>query len=301
MGKGKKIKFIFNPKAGIIHPASYIRSIIDRFYPRNLCEYNFEHTQGRDDASKIARRAITDNYDIIVGIGGDGTIHQIASVLVGTDVPLGIVPTGSGNGLARSLGIPLLINKALKLITTGEVHEIDVGSVNGRHFFSTSGFGFDALIGKRFDESVLRGPAPYFYVGVKEFINYKKQHYDITFDDKKITVNALLIAVVNSKQYGLNAIIAPSAKIDDGLLDLCIIKSSSFLQTLTHLPKLFTGQIEKAPIVELYQGKNFLIEKETGDYYHLDGEIYASDSNRIQISVIPKSLKVIVNKTMFSS
>ncbi|MBN1155231.1 diacylglycerol kinase family lipid kinase [candidate division KSB1 bacterium] len=301
MGKGKRIKFIFNPRAGFLHPVNYILSVIGHYFPCNLCEYDFEHTQFRGHATEIASRAVAEEYDIIIGIGGDGTIHQIASVLVGTDIPLGIIPTGSGNGLARCLGIPLLINKALKLVTTGDIIPIDVGIANGKHFFVTSGFGFDAVVGKRFDDSALRGPAPYFYVGLTEFIKYKKQHYTITFNNHKINVKALLVAVVNSKQYGVNAIIAPAAKIDDGVLDLCIIKSASFLQTFLHLPKLFTGQIEKAPIVELHQGKEFLIEKNEGNYYHLDGEIYESDSNSIRVSIIPKSLNVIVNRKVSQS
>jgi len=293
MTRGKKIKFIFNPRAGFIHSTNYILDTIERLFPRNLCEYDFEKTREKGHATEIARNAVKDEVDIIVAIGGDGTIHQTASALLDTHIPLGIIPTGSGNGLARSLGIPLLINKSLKLVTMGDVRDIDVGEVNGKHFFATSGFGFDAVVGKRFDDGNLRGPAPYFYAGIKEYINYDRQNYVITCEDREVSVNALLVAVVNSKQYGVNAIIAPDARLDDGLLDLCIVKSSSFLQTIYHLPKLFTGQIGKASIVELYQGKKIKIKKESGNYYHLDGEIYKSESNEFDISVIPHGLKVI--------
>ena len=295
MAKGKKIKFILNPNAGLLHQINYIKRLIDRFFPSNLCEYDINMTEGKGHAKQITSEAVDQGCDIVVAIGGDGTINEIVSSLINTDVWLGIVPIGSGNGLARGLGIPISIRRAIKLITVGNVRIIDVGKVNENFFVTTSGFGFDAMIGKRFEESKMRGPAPYYVAGVKEFFTYKQPIFKIAFNGKKIKVKALLVAVANIRQYGNNAIIAPNALPDDGLLDLCIIRSVKFLPTILHLPKLFTGHIQKAPYVELYQGKIFEIIRENPGVYQLDGEVFEEKEKRVNISIIPKALKVIVN------
>lgn len=295
MTEGKKIKFLYNPNAGLIHPFNHIRRLIDRYFPRNLCRYDIKTTEGKGHARQIASQAVEQGYDMVVALGGDGTINEIASALINTDVWLGIVPIGSGNGLARGLGIPINIRRAVRLITTGNVRDIDVGKVNDNYFFTTAGFGLDAMIGKRFEESKMRGPAPYYIAGVREFFSYKQPEFKLNFNKTKIKVKALLVAVANVRQYGNNAIIAPNAVPDDGLLDLCIVRGVKFLPTIFHLPKLFTGKIQKAPYVELYQAKEFQIIRERPDVYQLDGEVFEEKKVQMNISIIPKALKVIVN------
>lgn len=299
MAQGKKIRFIYNPNSGLIHPITYVRRLIERYFPSNLCSYDIKTTEGIGHATTLAKEAVSEACDIVVAIGGDGTVNEIASALMNTDLHFGIIPIGSGNGLARGLGIPLLLGKAVRLITTGSVRAIDVGLANGRHFFTTSGFGFDAAIGKKFGEYKMRGPAPYYLAGVTEYFSYKQPEFKITCDNKKIKVKALVVAVVNVKQYGNSAIIAPHAIPDDGLLDLCIIRSVKLLPTVLHLPKLFTGQIEKAPNVEFYQGRNFTIVRDKSDVYQLDGEVIDEKEEKIQITIVPKGLKVIVNNAEF--
>ena len=295
MAEGKKIRFIYNPIAGLVHSINSMRRIIDRYFPVNLCEYNFTTTEGKGHATQLAKEAVEQGYDMVVAIGGDGTVNEIATPLMNKKTWFGIIPAGSGNGLARGLGIPINVRKAIKLITVGKLRTIDVGKANDKYFFTTSGFGFDAMVGKRFDEGKMRGPAPYYIAGVKEFFTYKHSEFKILFDGKKIKVKALLVAVANIRQYGNNAIIAPNAKPDDGLLDLCIVRSVKFLPTLMHLPKLFSGQIQKAPYVELYQGKEFEIIREKTDVYQLDGEVYEEEQKLIKVSIIPNALNVIVN------
>jgi len=299
MARGKKIRFIYNPNSGLIHPIAYIRRLIERYFPPNLCEYDIVLTEGIGHATELAKAAVEASCDIVVAVGGDGTVNETASALLNTKCHFGIIPIGSGNGVARGLGIPLLIRKAVRLITIGNIRKIDVGTVDNKYFFATSGFGFDAAIGKKFSEYKVRGPAPYYLAGVKEFFTYKQPEFKIKFDKKKIKVKALLVAVVNVKQYGNNAIIAPQAVPDDGLLDLCIIRSVKFIPTMLHLPKLFLGQIEKAPYVEFYQGKSFTISREKADIYQLDGEVYEGENKKMTVSVIPKALNVIVNNTQF--
>ncbi len=299
MTRGKKIRFIYNPNSGLIHPINFIRKMIDQYFPPNLCEYEIKMTEQKGHAKILAKQAVDEEFDIVVAVGGDGTVNEVASSLINTHVLFGIIPVGSGNGLARGLGIPLMVRKAVKLITVGSVRTIDVGVANDQYFFTASGFGFDAAVGKRFEESKIRGPAPYYIAGVKEFFAYKQPEFKIVFNGYKIKVKALLVAVVNVRQYGNNAIIAPHALPDDGLLDLCIIRSVKFLPTVIHLPKLFTGNIEKAPYVEHYQGTEFKIVRERADVYHCDGEIYETTDEKVNISVIPGALKVIVRNQLF--
>ncbi len=295
MGHGKKIHIIYNANAGLIHPVQLIRRLIHYHFPKNLCHVTLSLTEYRGHASDLAREAVYNDCDIVVAIGGDGTINEIASQLVHTNVWFGVIPMGSGNGFARSMRIPLNLFRAFRNITRGEVRPIDVGVANKRYFFTTAGFGLDAMIGKRFDESKIRGPGPYYIAGMKELLNFKPSNFEIYFGNQKLKRRSIIVAVANMNQYGINAIIAPRALPDDGQLDLCIVSGDNLLAAMVHLPKLFTGHIEKAPQVELYQHAEFKIIREKPEVYHLDGEVIHQKEQVIDISIIPKALNVIVN------
>lgn len=298
MGKGKLIKFIYNPRSGLIHPEHLIRKIIAYYFPSNLCDYDFSITQERLHAYEIARQSVKEGYDIVVAIGGDGTVNETASGLVNSDTVLAIVPNGSGNGLARGLGIPISIRRAAKLITTGKTRSIDVGQIGDRYFFVIAGLGLDAMIGKRFENGKFRGPAPYYIAGVREFFHYHEPEYKIKFDGQTIRIRALVVAVANTKQYGNNAIIAPYAKPDDGLLDLAIIERTNFVSTIYYLPTLFTGRIDRAPFTKIYRATKFEIFREFPAPYTLDGEVFEGQIH-LTITMLPKALKVIVNDINF--
>jgi diacylglycerol kinase (ATP) len=298
MGKGKNIKFIYNPRSGLIHPEQFIRRIITFYFPRNLCSYDFCKTEGKGHAYEIAKNAAKQGYDIVVAIGGDGTVNETASGLVNSDTALGIMPNGSGNGLARGLGIPISIRRAAKIITTGKIRSIDVGQIGTQHFFVIAGLGLDAMIGKRFEEGRIRGPAPYYIAGVREFFRYQEPTYEIKFEGQTIRTRALLVAVANTKQYGNNAIIAPNASPDDGLLDLAIIEPTSFVSAVYYLPSLFTGRIDRAPFTRIYRATKFQIYREFPAPYTLDGEVFEG-KNLISVTMLPKALQVIVNDINF--
>jgi YegS/Rv2252/BmrU family lipid kinase len=298
MGKGKKIRFIFNPRSGLIHPETLLKKFINIYFPSNLCEYDFIKTERRFHALESAHDAVKKQYDIVVAIGGDGTVNETASALVNSETALGIIPVGSGNGLARELGIPLMMRQAIKVITRGEIRFIDVGLVDNRYFFATAGMGFDAVLGKRFDDAKIRGPAPYYFYGVKEFFRYRAPRYEIKFDGKTVKKNALIVAVANSKQYGNNVIIAPSAEPDDGFLDVAVVDEVNLLSTLYYLPSLFSGKLEKTPIYEIYRSTHFDIYREFPAPYTLDGEVYDGDRH-LSYSLLPKALKVITGTKRF--
>jgi diacylglycerol kinase (ATP) len=298
MGRGKSIKFIYNPHSGLIHPEQFIRRMIAYYFPGNLCSYDFNKTEGKEHAHEIARDAAKQGYDIVVAIGGDGTVNETASGLVNSDTALGIMPNGSGNGLARGLGIPISIRRAAKIITTGQIRSIDVGQIGAQHFFVIAGLGLDAMIGKRFEEGKIRGPAPYYVAGVREFFRYHEPEYDIKFEGQTVRTRALVVAIANTKQYGNNAIIAPNARPDDGLLDLAIIEPTSFVSAVYYLPSLFTGRIDRAPFTQIYRATKFEIYREFSAPYTLDGEVFEG-KNHISVTMLPRALKVIVNDVNF--
>ncbi|UCE04604.1 MAG: diacylglycerol kinase family lipid kinase [bacterium] len=298
MGSGKHIKFIYNPRSGLIHREQLIRKVIANYFPSNLCYYDFHITQGKWHAYEIAREAVKYGYDIVVAIGGDGTVNETASGLVNSTTMLAIIPNGSGNGLARGLGIPISIRRAAKLITTGKTRSIDVGQIDNRFFFVIAGLGLDAMIGKRFEKGKLRGPAPYYIAGFKEFFRYHEPEYEIKFDGQTIRKRALVVAIANMKQYGNNAIIAPHAKPDDGFLDIAIIEPTSFVSAIYYLPTLFTGRIDRAPFIRIYRATKFEIHREFPAPYTLDGEVFEGKTH-LTITMLPKALKVIVNDIHF--
>jgi diacylglycerol kinase family enzyme len=170
--------------------------------------------------------------------------------------------------------------------------------VDNRYFFATAGMGFDAVLGKRFDDAKIRGPAPYYFYGVKEFFRYRAPRYEIKFDGKTVKKNALIVAVANSKQYGNNVIIAPSAEPDDGFLDVAVVDEVNLLSTLYYLPSLFSGKLEKTPIYEIYRSTHFDIYREFPAPYTLDGEVYDGDRH-LSYSLLPKALKVITGTKRF--
>jgi len=298
MRKGKCIKFIYNPFSGLIHPEQSIRRIITYYFPSNLCYYDFSITEAKGHANELSKEAVKKGYDIVVAIGGDGTVNEVASGLVNSDAALGIMPNGSGNGLARGLGIPISIRRSAKIITTGQNRAIDVGQVDNQFFFVYAGLGFDAMIGKRFEDGRIRGPAPYYFAGFREFFRYHEPEYEIKFDGHKIKTRALIVALANIKQYGNNAIIAPHAKPDDGLLDLAIIQPTNFVSAIYYLPTLFTGRIDQTPMTSLYRATNFEIVREFPAPISLDGEV-SEGKMHLKVTMLPKALNVIVNDIQF--
>jgi len=288
----KKIKFIINPISGIKHNRDCLKLIITNTITSDEFVYHFQQTNAPGDAFQIAKKSLDQWFDIIVAVGGDGTVNEVASALVNTKVPLGIIPIGSGNGLARGLGIPLRIKQATQTIIKGKVQQIDVGKMQGRYFFATAGAGFESVVGKRFNEGIIRGPLPYIFWGFHEFLRYKPQEVVLKFDHQIIRKKALLVAIANTMQLGNGAIIAPQAKPDDGLLDVCIIDDINILQALFNLPSLFTGLIENNPYTKFYRTSNLEIVRPQAAPIHVDGETLDGDKI-LNVSLLPNALNVI--------
>lgn len=229
-------------------------------------------TEFAGHASQLASDAVKKGYDMVIAAGGDGTVNEIASTLSNTPVTLGIIPLGSGNGLARSLGIPQDVTEAVKIIAAQHVTRCDRGMVNGLPFYCTFGVGFDAAVSEKFASMKRRGRITYVRSVFREFLNYQSQPYAISIDGNVITERAFLIAACNASQYGNNAYIAPQADLSDGLLDLIVVHDGSALSTVKVGVDLLTGYIDRNTRIDTFRISAASISRLTPGAVHLDGE-----------------------------
>ena len=255
--------------------------------------YEIIHWNAPQQIDEILKKVKTGNHDIVVAVGVDGTINKVASALVNTNKKLGIIPAGSGNGLARHLQIPLNVKVAIDVINKGKSICIDSCNLNGVFFGCTSGVGFDAYIGKLFANSTTRGFFTYFKLILTEFIRYKSQDYKLFIDGKTINTKAFLITVANASQYGNNAYIAPKADIQDGMMNVCILKPFPLFSAIGLGRKIFNKTIDNSSYVETYTAKEVMIERNNSGPVHYDGEPHEMDK-LLKYEIAPASLYVLI-------
>ncbi len=229
-------------------------------------------TGARGDATRLAGEAAAKGYHGVLACGGDGTVNETARALCGTETALGILPAGSGNGLARHLQIPVDIAMALKVIADGNVVDSDYGTVNGRPFFCTFGMGFDAAVSHRFARQSRRGILSYVKSAISEYVQYRPQTYTVSANGKLLTEKAFLIAVCNASQWGNNAYIAPEASITDGLLHITIVHSGTAIDAAVMGMDIFTGYINKNTMVHTFRAPACVIYRNGAGEAHIDGE-----------------------------
>ncbi len=287
--------FILNPISGLHKNKKNIEDIIVREFSQHATvDFQIQYTEFPGHASQLAKTAAEQNVNVVVAVGGDGTMNEVASGLVGTETALGLIPQGSGNGYARSLKIPLKVLSALHTLIYGKIKKVDVGKVNDYYFFGVAGVGFDAFIGAQFQDFGLRGPLPYFYIGFREYFKYSYEGFKLSFNGQTITTHPLLITVANTPQYGMSATIAPQAKIDDGFLELCILNRINTLKALFNLHRLFDGSIEKVKEYQHFRVQELQLEREyEKGVFHTDGEPRMGPKI-LKFKIIPQYLNVIV-------
>lgn len=285
-----KYAFVINPNAGVKNKLN-IESFIATHFPKTV-SYDIIIWKEADDISPIIEQIKNNHYQFIVACGGDGTVNMVASLLVHTKIALGILPLGSGNGLARSKGIPMDLKKALELIVIGKMEMIDSGTINGHPFFCTAGIGFDALIAHKFAESTKRGFVTYFKTSVREFMKYKPLTYSIHVDGNTIKTPAFLITVANAGQWGNDVYIAPAAKLNDGLFHVSILKPFPLITFPLFGVKLFSKKAHTFKYLESILGKKIDIEFENELPAHYDGEPLVA-LGKINIDMFPLSLHII--------
>ncbi len=230
------------------------------------------YTTCHGDAPRLAKDAVHRGVHAVLAAGGDGTVNETAAALCHSDTRLGIIPCGSGNGLARHLGIPIDIDDALAIIGRGKHLVCDYAEVNNKPFFCTFGVGFDAEVSWRFARQHRRGKLSYIRSTIAEYIRYRPQIYTIRANGSIVTDKAFLVAVCNASQYGNNAYIAPHASLTDGLLDVTIIHSGSALSTMVAGADLMTGLIDKNAIIDTFRADSIVIERAADGPAHIDGE-----------------------------
>lgn len=286
--------FVVNPIAGRIKTRASRRQTIEDFVRSHRLDARIELSRHGGHAGAIATEAVHQGAQLVVSVGGDGTLNEVAGALVNSGALYGMIPTGSGNGLGRDLGLPLDFNQALNTLLDARVREIDTGVVNGLPFFNVMGIGFDAEIGRRFNLSTRRGFLTYLRIGLGAFFTYRKQEFEIENETGEgETMSAFLTSVANSTQYGNNARIAPRACLDDGKLDLVAIRTHNAFTALPIVARLFTGSIDRASSVYSHQGRRFVIRRAQPGPIHTDGEVHDCEAV-LEISVRPKSLRVLV-------
>lgn len=287
-----KIAFIINPIAGGKNKFHFSQTI-EKDLDLSKFEYQIIQTERVNHAFDLTKIAIQEGAQIVVAVGGDGTINEIAAALVGTQTKLAIIPFGSGNGLARALKIPMNTSKALSIINQTNSDLIDVAKLNDNFFFNMSGLGFDAHISHVFSKDKKRGLLGYIKATFRELKNYKSENYQINIDGKQINERAFILSIANSSQYGNEAHIAPRAQLHDGLLDLIIVKPFPLILMPIMAFRLFTKSADRSKYLISLQGKSIQISNNKKSVIHLDGEAKLINES-INISIQPLALNVIV-------
>ncbi|TLX73520.1 diacylglycerol kinase family lipid kinase [Labilibacter sediminis] len=287
----KKILFLINPVSGHGRQKT-VEKLIESELDKEKLEVTIEYTKYKAHAREIAGQAVG-KYDAVVAVGGDGTVNEVASKLVGTDTALAIIPTGSGNGLARFLHIPMRLTKAIQSLNWFNEKKIDTLKVNQYCSVNVAGIGFDAHISHNFEGRKLRGPLGYLQLITTEFGTYKADTYSMNINGSLLKRKAFLISFANSSQYGNNIHIAPNAKIDDGLMDVCIIDDFPKFTAPAMIYKLIERSINKDEKEEILRTKKVVINHPDIIKAHIDGEPVTLGKQAI-IEINPLSLKVIV-------
>lgn len=294
----KKIVFIVNPYAGMGH-CQKVERLLKKRLDSVIYDYEIKRTQYRGHGEVLALEAANKGFDIVVAVGGDGTINEIARALVGKNVVLGFISTGSGNGLAHHLHIPNRISSAIEVINNGYSQTIDTLKINNRICISIAGMGFDGQIAELFDSSSRRGFFPYLHYVIKSYISYKPQTYIVEEAEKgKQEHTAMLISVANSSQWGFNVKVSPQASMTDGCADICLIKKPLFFRLPFSTTVLLTGNLHKdKKSVLIYRLKECTIYPKDGlvQPCHIDGDPIERQ-NKMEIKVLPQSLQIITPK-----
>lgn len=291
----KRIRFIVNPISGT-QAKEYILNLLDEKIDSDKYLWDVVYTERAGHAIEIATFAAEEGIDIVVAIGGDGTINEIGRSLVHTKTSLGIIPCGSGNGLARHLHIPMDPRKALEIINDGCQDVIDYGRINDMAFFCTCGVGFDAFVSLKFANAGKRGLLTYLEKTLQESLTYEPETYEIETEDGVNKYKAFLIACGNASQYGNNAYITPHATLHDGLLDVTVLEPFTVLDVPSLAFQLFNKTIDQNSRIKTFRTKKMLIRRSSPGVIHFDGDPIEADKD-VSIQIMQKGLRVIVPRT----
>ena len=296
-----KYYFIINPKAGKKHGdvLSVIRKCAGRAESeqkgKEKIEWKAVFTERAGHAEELASAAVKAGYDIVIAAGGDGTIQETAKGVIGSGADFGLLPCGSGNGLARNLSIPLDIEAATEGVFKWKAKSVDAGFANGKLFLVSCGIGLDAEVAHCFNsQSHGRGILPYVWHALRIYFSYRPAPVPAVIDGRKHVLEGLIITALIGEQYGGGAKIAPRAVVDDGLLDLCTVKPVNTLRLLMYLPELFKGTLDRhGDISEDIRCRKFSADCGGPFWFHLDGEDFHCETGKLEVHIAPAALNII--------
>jgi diacylglycerol kinase (ATP) len=289
----KQVLVLINPKSGVGGPYRYI-SAIEKSWDTPEHDVSFQFSQSAEDGAGKARRAIEHGTNTILVVGGDGMVNTIGSELVGTQVRLGVIPAGSGNGFARHFQIPLAPDDAAKALLNGRTQRIDVVKANDRLFFVTCSMAWDGALVESFEKYPFRGIVPYVLAGAQQLLEYKAQPSQTNIDGKQILFkHPLIFTVANLSQFGSDVLVAPDAKADSGNLEHVAIEKKDLPLVLSQIHRLIEKTFHHHPLVTNCHFKKMNVHRENPSPIQIDGELMKADTE-VHIEVLPDSLNVII-------
>ncbi|MCS7035258.1 MAG: diacylglycerol kinase family lipid kinase [Saprospiraceae bacterium] len=288
----KRILFLVNPKAGA-RAQRRIAEALDANLDHRQFIYTVWQTERPGHATELAHQAREEGYDIVVPVGGDGSAHEVAAALLHTDTVMGILPAGSGNGLATHLGYGRRLERAIRLLNTAEVHTIDCGMVNGRPFVNISGVGYDGAVAERMKNSPRRGFWPYLYHSVFGGLAYRPVRCTVEAEGRCWEDVFFVVSVANGPMYGYYFQIAPDARLDDGIFSVVMFKNVPRWRYFLAIPSSLNGQLYKERFVLHFQAKQVKVSCEQPTFAHADGESLGK-GDCFQFEMAPKALKMLV-------
>ena len=289
----KKIIFILNPISGTVSKAG-IPGLIEERLDKEKFDCRIAETKYAGHATELAQQAARQGIDIVVAVGGDGTVNEVGRALVNTKTAMGILPCGSGNGLARHLNLPMNLKKCIDILNDCDIHTLDYGLINRHPFFCTCGMGFDAFISMKFAEAGKRGPITYMQKILEEGLSYQPETYEIEDEEGTRRYKACLVSAANASQYGNNAYIAPQASMSDGLLDIIIMEPFDLIEAPQVAIELFNKTLDKNLKIKTFRASHIHIHRKSEGIIHYDGDPVMADAD-VDISIVPKGINIIVN------
>lgn len=287
----KKILFIINPISGT-GKNKVVEKLIAQKLNRTVFDYEVVYTKAAKHAIELSRNGVNEGFETVVAVGGDGSVNEVGRSLIGTNSSLAILPCGSGNGAARHMNIPMNLNKAMDIINRGKIKTIDTFTINKEVAINTAGIGYAAHIAHEFSKLKKRGFKNYVKISIRDSLKYDSQECEISFHGVTWRGSAFIIDIANGNQWGNNAVIAPHAKNDDGILDMLIVKKFPFRNFPFMATRLFTKSIHHSKYVEIKKITEAVItQKKT--IAHIDGEPY-NMGYKLHVRINPLSLKIIV-------
>lgn len=292
MPENKKVFFIINKYSGTGFQPEIENKIINRCGELNM-ECTIEFTRGRGHATELAKQAVHNGFSLVMAMGGDGTVNEVARGLVHSSATMGILPKGSGNGLARHLGISLKFPSMLELLGSSRSIAMDTLTVNRHLSINVSGIGFDGHVAGLFGKDGKRGLAGYAKLVLREFLRFREFPIHFELDDQPLDRTAFILAIANSSQFGNNAKVSPLASVCDHLMDVCVIKKFPITHAIGFARKMFSGALNSSAFVEILQAKKLTIHFEKPMPFHIDGESM-EPAQDFEIKMQPGSLNMLV-------